>query len=59
MALDCEMEEHDCGERVDRLRVGPGQGLGEQIEELSAEERETLHGAVVVGSVFPPVRKKN
>lgn len=58
MALDCEMEEHECGERVESLGAEPGQGLGEQIEELSALERETLHGAVVFGSVFPPVRKK-
>lgn len=34
MALDCEMEEHECGERVDRLGAEPRQGFGERIEEL-------------------------
>ena len=59
MALDCEMEEHEGGERVDRLGAEPGQGLGEQIEELSARYTDTPHRAVAVGSFFPPVRKKS
>lgn len=50
------MEEYKCGERVDRLGAEPGQGMGEQVEELSARERATPHGVAVVGPFFPAAR---
>lgn len=53
------MEEYKCGERVDRLGAEPGQGMGEQIEELSARERATPHGVAVVGPFFPAARMKS
>lgn len=53
------MEEYECGGRVDRLGAEPGQGMGEQIEELSARERATPHGVAVVGPFFPATRKES
>lgn len=55
MALDCEMEEYKCCERVDRLGAEPGQGMGGgQLE----GEGDHAQGCVLGGSVFAPGRRR-